>query len=626
MEKEKITPIKETTESKETTENVLKEKYSIKILPKILIALIVILVIIACVYFGLRTYSNDIKIGTVTINNPLGITDEYLTENFNQNGFDQFDSCKVHKVASMDFNYNGYDKLVLCTVDVSKNGVTYQRAGLLFVNRKKDAVSGFTISNNIAYILYAICKEPCDQEQALKICSEYIQENGVEVFLDTSNIDMINNLTNIVTVKTARKYVEEFLKKDIASKLDNNSEYVLLYTKGTAVISYVAFKETGLVFNTSYPIDERMYNYFKSSYSYRDTLNTLRYVYGDPYILKTTYSYIKVGDSSIQGSKATLNEVKKYLNVEEMNEISTYNDISTSTKETTKVEDNKLQDNSVLEENKEPNSDEKIEQNKENEEAISSSKNESNNYTENEYKNSNTNTTTSKAEYSDASNSNKETISNSESTEYNTTAEEEPDPINVYKIHCFYPKFADAKAEMEKSGLKVNEILKEIEVEYLYYSEENDDTWDYEGNKTSYKIGETINIIHKKYKKVASRIRTRIDFNKIFDDTGKLPLLKKDTSKENWGIQVYIDDKMAFTYKFSKYYSTSQAYEYPFEPDKTVHIKLVAPSSCPYSYYVYYGKADTPDEYGEEWIIKEYDVNTNDIPNYFDLYTLIKWY
>ena len=59
MEKEKITPIKETTEStesKETTENVLKEKHSIKILPKILIALIVILAIIICVYFGLNSY------------------------------------------------------------------------------------------------------------------------------------------------------------------------------------------------------------------------------------------------------------------------------------------------------------------------------------------------------------------------------------------------------------------------------------------------------------------------------------------------------------------------------------------------------------------------------------------
>ena len=619
MEKEKITPIKETTESKETTENVLKEKHSIKIIPKMLIVLIVILAILVCAYFGLRTYSNDIKIGTVTINNPLGITDEYLTENFNQNGFDQFDSCKVHKVASMDFNYNGYDKLVLCTVNVTKNGATYQRAGLLFVNRKKDAVSGFTISNNIAYILYAICKEPCNQEQALKICSEYIQSNGTDVFADTSNIDMINSLTDIVSVKTARKYVEEYFKKDIASKLDMKSEYTLLYTKGTAIVSYIAFKDTGLKFNTAYPIDERMYNYFNSSYSYRDTLNTLRYVYGDPYILKTTYSYIKVGDSSIQGSKDTLNEIKKYLNVEEANELGGYTNDSTSsntTKQSEKVEDNQSQENAVSEKTDDAKVEQEVESAEENstkDESIVSTEKENETYQNEEIKNDSKNL------------NNDENVTNYESEEPNETVEE-PDPINVYNIHCMYPKYADAKAELEKSGLKVNETIKQIEVEYLYYSEDNDDTWEYEGNKTSYKVGETINIIHKKYKKVASRIRTRIDFRKIFDDTSKLPLLKKDNSKENWGIQVYIDDKLAFTYKFSKYYSTSQAYEYPFEPDKTVHIKLVAPSSCPYSYYVYYGKADTPDEYGEEWIIKEYDVNTNDIPSYFDLYTLIKWY
>lgn len=632
MEEKLTTPIQETTDS-----NINKNRK--KIFIKIILPIVTgVLLLFCCIFLGLKIYSNDIKVGSITINNPLGITDEYLTNHFTQNGFDQFDSYKVHKIVDTDIAYQGYNKLVLTTVEIKNNGVTYQRAGLLLVNRQKDIVNGFTINNNIAYILYGICKEPCDHEKAVKICAKYISENGIEIFANNSEVAMINELTDIISIRTARKYVEEYFKKEVTNKIEITTEYTLLYTKGTAVVSYIAFKETGLKFNSAYPIDERMYNYFKNSYSHRDTLNSLQYVYGNPYILKTEYSYMKVGDSSVQGTRDSLNEIKKLLNVEELNEISDYvessaksedvkNNIST---EVSKTESTDAQEsektNNTTEENDDVNSLNEESNNTNTETSSESEKIQNKNYSENSSISSN-NYESSSIFSNNYENSYTDSYSDHKpATETTPIKQSKPEQVNVYNIKCLYPKFDDGKSELEKAGLIVNEILDEQEVEYLYYSEDSDNIWNYEGNKTQYDVGETINIIHKKYKKVATKIRTRIDFRAIFDDFDKIPLLEKNTSQNNIGLKVYIDDKMAFTYNFSKYYSTSQAYEYPFEPNKTVHIKLVAPSSCPYRYLVYYGHVEEPDEYGEEWIVKEYDIDTNDLPQYFDLYTFEKWY
>ena len=82
-------------------------------------------------------------IGAIYYNNTV-ITDDFLTENFEQNGFEQFDNVNVKALAIKDITYNGYNKLVVANVDVTINGVNMQNTGILLVNKKENKVEGIT--------------------------------------------------------------------------------------------------------------------------------------------------------------------------------------------------------------------------------------------------------------------------------------------------------------------------------------------------------------------------------------------------------------------------------------------------------------------------------------------------
>ena len=582
----------------------------------ILIIIIILAIIVSISSLAFYLYEDDIKIGNITITNPLGITDEYLTKNFKDNGYDQFDSCKVHKLAVADIDYKGYNKLVFAALKLKNNGVTLEMPGLLLVNRKKNEIEGITINNNVLYILDGIYKEKVDYQKAVNIAAVNIESHGAEVFNGISNEKMIKELTEIISLKKARSYVESDFRKYANS---TSLEYTLLYKKGTAIVKYIAFKETVQAYNSSYPMDENTYKYFKGSYKYSDTLNTFQYVYGPPYVTKTQYSVLDVYDKTEIGAKDTLSQVKKWLNVEEADEISstsesTYNSETTSNINTGKTSNiDSSNENTV------------------NTEKVDNTEN------TNTTVNDNQNSTNNNDNYSN-DNYNDEYVNEDYNNYYSNYEVEEEEPkeeyVNISDVPNYYPKFKDAKAEIEKRGLVVNEIIEEEEVEHIYYSEENDDSWKTKDGGYYYKKGSTVDIVHIKEKLVASKIRTRIDFNTLISETEYVPLLNKNDKIKDGAIQVYIDGKLAFTYSLSKFDSSSPAYEYSFEPNKTIHIKLYAPYAIKCSNYNAYTSylsqydetQDEDAEYKENWVIKEYDLNTNDLPQYFDLYTLIKWY
>ena len=93
--------------------------------------------------------------GGIYYNNTV-ITDDFLTENFKQNGFEQFDSVKVKTLAVKDITYNDYNKLVVANIDITNNGSKISRTGILLVNKKEKKVDSFTINNVLLYLLKGV--------------------------------------------------------------------------------------------------------------------------------------------------------------------------------------------------------------------------------------------------------------------------------------------------------------------------------------------------------------------------------------------------------------------------------------------------------------------------------------
>ena len=105
---------------------------------KIKIFIVIFAIIISIVVGNLGIlyfYGKDIKVGKITINNPipnLGITNRYLTNNFKESGFDQFDDVDVKILAITDIEYNNFSKLVLANATTTLNGEKHSSVGLLF--------------------------------------------------------------------------------------------------------------------------------------------------------------------------------------------------------------------------------------------------------------------------------------------------------------------------------------------------------------------------------------------------------------------------------------------------------------------------------------------------------------
>lgn len=291
---------------------------------KIKIFIVIFAIIISIVVGNLGIlyfYGKDIKVGKITINNPipnLGITNRYLTNNFKESGFDQFDDVDVKILAITDIEYNNFSKLVLANATTTLNGEKHSSVGLLLVNRKENIVDSFTINNNIIWILNGInSNSRQNQKEVLEICAQYIQNYGTD-FLENIEDDNFKKITkdisNIVGLEQARQYVKNGMTKNT----NTNLEYKILFEKGSALAKYVAFYTEGLQYNSRYPIDERTYKYLEKDYSNKSTLNAFEYVYGPAYTFIKQYEIYSISDSSkLIGSYNNLETAKNKLEVEE---------------------------------------------------------------------------------------------------------------------------------------------------------------------------------------------------------------------------------------------------------------------------------------------------------------------
>lgn len=281
----------------------------------------IIIFIIIVITSGLYFYEKDIKVGNITINNPMsnfGITNKYLTNNFKENGFDQFDDVDVKILAIKDIEYNNFNKVVLANTEITNDGIKISNTGLLLVNRKENIVDSFTINNNLIFILNGLNNNTKQKsEDILEICANYIQNYGTDIFANIENDNfksLIKNISNKMGIQQAREYAKSGFKK-----LNNgNLQYTLLFDKDSALVRYIAFYTDTLKYNSRYPIDERTYKYLSKDYSYRSTLNTFEYIYGPAYSMVKQYEVYSVSDNSkLIGAYQNLETAKTKLNVEE---------------------------------------------------------------------------------------------------------------------------------------------------------------------------------------------------------------------------------------------------------------------------------------------------------------------
>lgn len=253
------------------------------------------------------------------------ISDEYVTEKILELGFDQFDATSVDILDIEDINYKDFNKIVLVEVTARESGLSATMTAFLLVNKMEDRVQEVQMNNNIIFILNGVAKnKPSLVKELTKLTAEKIISQGEGVFSEvgTENFkNLINSYSDIVGLEDSRKYIKTEYDKQNTSGLDTT----LLFEKGSPMIKYMAFYMTTTKFNTSYPFDERTYQYFANDYSYRDTLNTLEYVYGPAYVTVQEYQVYKLenfdSEADFQnlyvGSYTSLDSAKQSLNVEE---------------------------------------------------------------------------------------------------------------------------------------------------------------------------------------------------------------------------------------------------------------------------------------------------------------------
>ena len=283
--------------------------------------------------YGLYLYGKDIVIGEIKINNimsDIGITDEYMTKKLKEKGFEQFDDAKVKILAIEDIEYNNFNKLAIAKHTITNNGVTTSLTGISLINRKEDIVESFDTNMNIIYLLNGLSNEESSKAQEIaSICAKYVQEKGIEFFDYRDSLAFkrfVKELSDTLGIEKSRRYVNNGFGKTVQQQ-GINLDYTLLFDKESALVKYIAYYETRLQYNTNYPFNERQYKYFSNDYSYRDTLNSLEYVYGPAYELVKEYvvydmsGYEKVTneeefEKTKVGAYKSLNDAKTDLNVD----------------------------------------------------------------------------------------------------------------------------------------------------------------------------------------------------------------------------------------------------------------------------------------------------------------------
>lgn len=268
-------------------------------------------------------------IGAVYYNNTV-ITDDFLTENFKQNGFEQFENVNVKALAIKDITYDGYNKLVVANVDVTINGVNMQNTGILLVNKKENKVEGLTTNTVLSYLIKGIANSNTKETspQIAAICVKYIQNKGTDCFNNIESEDfksLMKEIGDIVGIEKSRNFIKTEYAK-VVSNANINLDYTLLFEKDSALIKYIAFYETSVEFNPKYPMSEKTYKLAFGDYSDKSSRQTLEYLYGPPYITVKKYNVYTINTSSSNeqefedtkvGSYNTLEEAEEQLNVEE---------------------------------------------------------------------------------------------------------------------------------------------------------------------------------------------------------------------------------------------------------------------------------------------------------------------
>lgn len=251
------------------------------------------------------------------------ITDEYIVKYLKEEkGFEQFDDVSIKILATEDIDYNNLNKLVINNMTISKNGNTFSQVGILLINRKNNQVESFTISNNLSYILNSLVFNSSKAQEVARVSAKYIQNNGIEILnsSDTENFrNYIKEISNIIGVEEARKSVNEETLK--LYKSNNMSVQVTnLFEKESAFVKYVAFYETKMEFNSSYPISESEYKLMEQySSNSNGFFRSLQELYGPAYKLVNKY---------------TVYETKKYTDEKEFekNKVGTYNSLDNARK------------------------------------------------------------------------------------------------------------------------------------------------------------------------------------------------------------------------------------------------------------------------------------------------------
>lgn len=292
----------------------VKTNKTIKLKFNYLVAIIAVIVISIIIGIIVLIYNENVK-----------ISNKYLTDNFKQNGFSQYDDVNVEVLDVENINYQNFNKIVFAKITITENGTSLSNAGLLLVNKKENKVEGITVNTNLFYILNGVAKNDTDKtEEVTKLSAKYVQMLGADIFQEIGTADfenLINEYSKIIGLKKCREYIKAENKK-----INTNLDATLLFEKDSPMIKYIAFYETTLKYNANYPIDERTFKYFSNDYySHKNTINTLEYLYGPAYTTVNEYAVYKLeGNDSVEdlekskvGSYSTLEEAKETLNVEE---------------------------------------------------------------------------------------------------------------------------------------------------------------------------------------------------------------------------------------------------------------------------------------------------------------------
>ncbi len=192
------------------------------------------------------------------------------------------------------------------------------------------------------------------------------------------------------------------------------------------------------------------------------------------------------------------------------------------------------------------------------------------------------------------------TNDNNNNESSNSSTIEDEYTISIDDLSNSNLSFNEIKKEIENRGLKVYEDKKIEQVPYtddLAGTEQiNVPTGDL------YKKGETVYISRTIYKGQPVTAEFFVGFTFIYDyDDIRCTL---DENGNTTGIKVYFDDKLVATLHYN------ERFEYTFENQKSVRVKLVAP-------YAFVGK-DLPAK--KNLVIKEYNLNIKDIRSNSDLY------